>query len=47
MYKLSKMKNNQFTVKLLDAFTNEEALEDQRKLTTVYLVMEFVGFDLG
>ena len=47
MYKLSKMNINQFTVKLLDAFTNDEALVDENELSTVYLVMEFVQCDLG
>ena len=47
MNKLSKIDNNHFTAKLLDAFTNEEAVEDESKLTTVYLVMEYIKCDLS
>ena len=47
MFKLSNMPMNQFTVKLFDAFTNDEAYEDEDKLTTVYLVMEYIDHDLA
>ena len=46
LFKLSRQDNNQFTVSLLDAFTNQEAEEDSTKLTKMYLVMEFFDFDL-
>jgi serine/threonine protein kinase len=43
LHKLSKMANNQFTVQLLDVFTNHEAYEEPSKLTKVYLVMEYIN----
>lgn len=44
--KLSSMKNNQFTVRLLDAFVNPEAKSDPASLTDVFLVMDYYEFDL-
>ena len=46
MYKLSIAKCNQFTVKLLDIYTNSEAQTDPSKLTHVFLVMEYIGTSL-
>lgn len=46
LFKLSRQENNQFTVQLLDAFVNEEAIENSKSLSKVYLVMEFYDFDL-
>lgn len=40
--KMTRFRNNHFTVQLLDAFVNEEANEDPSKLTTVFFVMEKV-----
>lgn len=33
LHKLSKMKNNKFTVSLLDVFVNPEAVKDHTKLS--------------
>lgn len=46
LFKLSRQENNQFTVNLLDAFVNQEAEKDSKKLNKIYLVMEYYDFDL-
>jgi len=45
--KLSRDKNNNFTIRLLDVETNPEAHEDFSKLHTVYLVSNFEQTDLN
>jgi mitogen-activated protein kinase 1/3 len=47
LYRLSKVKNNNFTLKLLDAFISDEAEEDPSKLSEVYLVTEYIEHDLN
>lgn len=47
LYRLSKAKNNVFTLKLLDAFIADEAEEDPSKLAEVYLVTDYVEHDLN
>jgi mitogen-activated protein kinase 1/3 len=47
LYRLSKAKNNIFTLKLLDAFIADEAEEDPSQLKEVYLVTDFVEHDLN
>ena len=43
---LSQMKKNVFTVLLYDIYISEEAIETISKLKEVFLVMEFVKYDL-
>lgn len=47
LYRLSKAKNNNFTLKLLDAFISDEAEEDPSKLSEVYLVTDYIEHDLN
>lgn len=47
LYKLSLINENNFTVKLLDAYINPEAIEDPQKLDTICLVFNRFEFDLG
>ena len=44
--KLSKVDKNCYTVLLLDAFTNQEAMEQHDQLKSVYMVFEHVQFDM-
>ena len=44
--KLSKMKNNCFIAKLLDIILPYGALDDTSKLTEVFIVQEWVPYDL-
>jgi mitogen-activated protein kinase 1/3 len=47
LYRLSKAKNNNFTLKLLDAFISDEAESDPSKLNEVYLVTDYLEHDLN
>lgn len=47
LYRLSKAKNNNFTLKLLDAFISDEAENDPSKLNEVYLVTDYLEHDLN
>ena len=47
MYKLSRFRNNIYTVKLHEVLINEEAALDSEKLTTLSFVMEYVSHDLS
>lgn len=47
LYRLSKAKNNNFTLRLLDAFIPDEAEADPSKLDEVYLVTDYVEHDLN
>lgn len=47
LYRLSKAKNNNFTLKLYDAFISDEAEADPSKLSQVYLVTDFIDHDLN
>ena len=46
LFKLSRQKHNQFTPILYDAFVNQEASTNSKKLNRIYLVMEHYDFDL-
>lgn len=46
LHKMSKLKNNNFIVQLLDVFVNPEASSDFNKLTKLYLVMEYMANDM-
>lgn len=46
LYKLSKMKENSFTIRLFDIQYNEEAKEDSKKLHTLYLITQFEETDM-
>lgn len=39
--KLSSMRGNSFTPQLLDAFVNDEAIEDPQNLTSVFMVVPY------
>lgn len=45
--KLSKIKNNGFTIHLLDVFVNPEAHEDYSLLNTLYLITSYQKLDLS
>jgi len=47
LYRLSKAKNNNFTLRLLDAFIPDEAEADPSKLSEVYLVTDYLEHDLN
>lgn len=47
LYRLSKAKHNNFTLRLYDAFVTDEAEQDPSKLNEVYLVTDFIDFDLN
>lgn len=46
MNKLSLMKNNVFTTRLLDIFCIKDALHDYKKLKGIYLVMDYMPYSL-
>ena len=43
---LSQMPENIYTVKLLDIIINPKALQDPTKLKRIFLVMNYIDFDL-
>jgi len=47
LYRLSKAKNNNFTLRLLDSFVSDEAEQDPSKLNEVYLVTDYIDHDLN
>lgn len=47
LYKLSTMKENTFTIKLVDVFMNDEAYQDPTKLKKLFLVTNLENFDLS
>ena len=40
------MPENIYTVKLLDIIVNQKALQDPTRLKRIFLVMEYIDFDL-
>lgn len=47
LQKLSKMKGNIFTIKLIDLVANDEAYEDQDKLSTLCIITNYERLDLS
>lgn len=47
LHKMSKMVNNDYTVKLLDVFVNRKANEKADQFTSICFVMEYYDYDMG
>lgn len=47
LQKLTKLKNNDFTIRLIDVFINDEAYDDMAALAEIYIVTDYVPYNLN